>query len=123
MPPTSEVSRELPTVLQRVIVHRPTEIRDLYWKYKSNNAAARQTAFAQSTSDGHLILGAGTQVSFNTYFNSFYETYWHLHANVGTIFLRLVLDGSMRLRIHRDLGEADRLLLHEDTLDSGTHII
>ncbi|MFC7555241.1 hypothetical protein ACFQU7_27935 [Pseudoroseomonas wenyumeiae] len=59
------------------------------------------------TGEGGLVLGPGARLSFDTYFNSFYERPWSRHIPLGGITLRLFGTGQVHLQWYRSRhGEA-----------------
>jgi len=40
------------------------------------------------------VLGHGSRIDTNTYFNSFFESYWRRHTTLGRLVLRLRVSGA-----------------------------
>ena len=53
---------------------------------------------------GGLVIGRGARVSFDAFFNSFYEQPWSRHAPLGSIALRLYGTGQVLLQWYRSRG-------------------
>lgn len=76
-------------------------IDDLYILYLSGRSEIQ---------DGALCLDAETKVSFNTYFNSFYESYWEYCTSVRELSIELEFSGTLDVEIFREnLEGANRL--------------
>jgi galactofuranosylgalactofuranosylrhamnosyl-N-acetylglucosaminyl-diphospho-decaprenol beta-1,5/1,6-galactofuranosyltransferase len=52
--------------------------------------------------DERLLLDRDTKVSFNTYFNSFYESYWAECTDLSDLQLSIELSGDVVIEIFRD---------------------
>lgn len=52
--------------------------------------------------DSRLTMEAGAKVSFNTYFNSFYESYWTTCTSVRDLVIELTCSGNVSIEIFRD---------------------
>ena len=73
-------------------------------------------------SDGGLTLQTGSRISFDTYFNAFFERQWRTHTSVRDVHLNLELDGRAVLRLwRRAVGDCD-LLLHESIVSQSASI-
>ena len=91
--------------LQRVLLDRPVGLRALYW---------RLTPATGSTGPGGRVradcisLEPGAVLSFDAYFNAFYEQNWRGHTALGTVFLNLDLHGTATLRVIRRISTGYR---------------
>lgn len=52
-----------------------------------------------------LLVSARSRLSFNTYLNSFYETYWSRHAPLDVITLRIFGVGSVTVEVFRSMPD------------------
>lgn len=52
--------------------------------------------------NGVLTLKPESKISFNSYFNSFYETYWHEYAELDLLKIKIKVQGSGILAVFRD---------------------
>lgn len=94
------------TLLQRVLLPRaedPAKVRTLYVE---ETASRLQVADRAGGS-----LGAGSEVSFATYFNAFPAGYWRRWTTLPGVLLRLELRGTGRVDVHR--SKADGTAVHE----------
>ncbi len=104
------------TLLQRILVDRPVDRLPLYWRAEPSHPAKSCTEVTCRA--GSLIVPRGETLSFDTYFNSFFEAHWRRHTSLGTIILRLTIEGGGILRVfRRALGR--KLLVLEQTIRAG----
>ncbi len=80
-------------VLQRFLVDCPADRRALYWRGTEDTV--------RPGSDGSLHVRAAGVLSFDTYFNSFFEAQWRRHTKLATLCLDVDVEGEATLRIHR----------------------
>lgn len=52
--------------------------------------------------DSKVEMYEGSRLSFNSYFNSFYESYWLEHTNVDIVTLQIQVKGSGKILVYRD---------------------
>ena len=79
--------------LQEIMLPVEKTISELYLRIINGNVEV----------DNHqLVMGPGAKVSFNTYFNSFYESYWTECTAIEDIVLRVEFSGSIHVEIFRD---------------------
>ena len=107
----------LGTRLQRIVVDAPADRRSLYWRAVpcQPDAAAHPKVTCRH---GRLVVVPGTVLSFDTYFNSFFEAQWRRHTSIAAITLRLTTEGSGTLRVfRRALGR--RTLVVEQSIGAG----
>jgi galactofuranosylgalactofuranosylrhamnosyl-N-acetylglucosaminyl-diphospho-decaprenol beta-1,5/1,6-galactofuranosyltransferase len=97
--------------LQRVILDRPTSLRDLYWR-RSREDGHMPGAVGPDT-DGTLLIEPGTTVAFDTYFNALFEHHWRLHTRAASFSLHVEIEGCARLRLWRVTEHGGQTLLHE----------
>ena len=79
------------TVLQHVDLDGHPLTQELYFRYDWDTAGELATL---SPEDRALHIDPGLRVSFGTYFNSFYATYWRGCTSVSTVSLRVRLAGG-----------------------------
>lgn len=97
-------------LLQQFVVERSVPKRSLYWQAFSNDVTTRLQI--DRTPAGELLIGSGTTLSFDTYFNAFFEGPWRRATNLGTLKLRVEAEGPYVLRVfRRALGQ--RVLIAE----------
>ncbi len=106
-----------PSQLQRLRLSGPVVRRALYWQ-ASPLDPAQSWADAKLTAAG-IEIGPATQLSFDTYFNSFFEAQWHRITGLRTVSLQVRVEGAGLLRVYRRALKR-RTLLHEQPIDSGT---
>lgn len=68
-----------------------------------------------------IELQKHSRISFNSYFNCFYENYWKTYTNVETVKVRLLVEGEGTLYVYRDsvkngCYEIDSLTFSRETL-------
>ena len=85
-------------LLQRFLVDAPLAKRPLYWRAKRQSAVAPQVT---APGDGTLVIGGHTSVSFDSYFNSFFEGPWRRATALGRLTLRLAIQGDCDVRVYR----------------------
>ena len=107
----------LGTLLQRIIVDQPVDRRLLYWRAEPGAASA--TSRAEVTyRGGTLVVARDTTLSFDTYFNSFFEAHWRRHTSLRRIILRLTVEGTGILRVFRR-AVGRKVLILEQSVISG----
>ena len=105
------------TLLQRLITDRRPERRPLYWRDSLADAGAAPCVACGEA--GALHVGPGGVLSFDTYFNAFFEAQWHRHTSLRTVMLRITLSAPATLRIHR-LALGRKTLVREQAAGAGT---
>lgn len=81
-------------VLQKLLFPVDHGIEALYLRYIHG--------YAEVSGDGVLSLKKRAKVSFNSYFNSFYESYWQALSDIGSLFLEVECSGSLIVEVFRD---------------------
>ncbi len=96
-------------LLQTLDLDCRPEVERLYF----NVIKADETSIDRFPSrDGdRLHIPAGTSVSFDSYFNSFFENYWFQYTHLSSAHLRLRLEGDCVVSIHRQTPHRDVYLL------------
>ena len=52
--------------------------------------------------DGSIILENKGHISTNSYFNSFYESYWTKYTSIRKFFLKIKFEGVLSIKVYRD---------------------
>ena len=99
-------TRSAVTLLQRVLMPRPSDPRKVRSLYLDEERAQRVAVDSRSTA----ALAAGDEVSFATYFNAFPAAYWRRWTALDKVVLRLVLSGTCRIDVYR--SKADGTIQH-----------
>jgi galactofuranosylgalactofuranosylrhamnosyl-N-acetylglucosaminyl-diphospho-decaprenol beta-1,5/1,6-galactofuranosyltransferase len=108
------VSRDL--LLQRFIADGSLRKRPLYWRAEQGHATPGQRI--EPGNDGELRVARGVTLSFETYFNSFFEATWRRHTSLGVLKLQIEAEGRYEIRVfRRALGRRD--LVAQQTAGSG----
>ncbi len=103
--------------LQRVLVDRATELRPLYWRALRQERDGSGPFSAILQADGSVAIGAGTTLSFDSYFGGFFEPYWRLNTRLGTLVLAVSVSGPCIVRLRRRSIGVDRLLAEQEVED------
>ena len=105
------------TTLQRFITDRATDRRSLYWRDSLFDSGGDVGVALRD--DRALHVAAGSRLSFDTYFNVFFEAQWLRHTRLRSINLEMTVCGTALIRIYRHaLGR--KALVHEQLVGSGT---
>lgn len=101
---------------QKIFFTSDASIVDLYHRYLSGYS---------EVVDDILRMEKDAKVSFNTYFNSFYESYWANISFVEDLFLEIEFSGSIMIEVFRDTKNHGChkivfLRLNSDSLDKRT---
>ncbi|AWT27254.1 Galactofuranosyltransferase GlfT2 [Corynebacterium provencense] len=109
-----------PRRLARVILPKRGEPRDVRSLYivEDESAPGRVTALSRTSAS----IPAGTEVSFETYFNAFPASYWRRWSQLGEVQLRIELTGDARIDIYRSKIDGSRIAVTGgvvETDDSG----
>lgn len=81
------------TLIQEMIYPKDVRIEQLYLRYITGHSEVVENS---------LCLEEGAKVSFNTYFNSFYESYWDDISCISDLFLEIEFSGSVLVEVFRD---------------------
>lgn len=87
------------TVLQRFIIDRAPARRQLYWRDGQADAGSEPDITVRA--DGTLFVASGGRLSFDTYFNVFFEAQWLRHTALRSVGLHVTLCGTAMVRIYR----------------------
>jgi galactofuranosylgalactofuranosylrhamnosyl-N-acetylglucosaminyl-diphospho-decaprenol beta-1,5/1,6-galactofuranosyltransferase len=90
------------TVLQHVDLESEPVTQELHFRYKRNSNGRHAIL---SEEDRSVSIDARLRVSFDTYFNNFYESYWRGCTSVSDVTLRLRLAGRGVVSVRRQTGE------------------
>ena len=108
-PQTYDAAKNL---LQRVILPRqgePLDVRSLYLVEATSNARR-----AHAPTRTSVVLGAETEVSFETYFNAFAASYWRRWTVLKSVVLRIELVGKCRVDVYRSKVDGSRIAVDGD---------
>jgi GT2 family glycosyltransferase len=105
------------TVLQHVDLEGHPATQELYLRYDWGDS--RKLALLSGV-DRSLAIDAGLKVSFGTYFNSFYATYWSECTSVSAVELRLRLAGRGAVAVFWQAAESSVVRLSKIPFDSDT---
>ena len=105
------------TVLQHVDLEGHPATQDLYFRY--DWADSRKLALLASA-DRSLHIDGGMTLSFGTYFNSFYSSYWSECTSVSRVELRLRLAGRGAIKVFWQTNETSVALLGRFGFNSDT---
>ncbi|PSB40274.1 glycosyl transferase family 2, partial [Cyanosarcina cf. burmensis CCALA 770] len=64
---------------------------------------------------GKIALAQNEIVSTNSYFNSFYESYYAKYTNLNSLYYLLRLNGDFQVSVYREGYERERELLGQET--------
>jgi len=95
------------TTLQRVDLAPPLEIAELYRKEIGHDRDTRPIDVVDSA----LIIPTGGLVTFDTYFNAFFENYWFGYTNLASVDLSVAIDGDCVVSLWRQTPNFDRYLV------------
>lgn len=84
------------STIQHIVFPEKADTSALY--FKSDSLLTTST----ESHDKAAIIQAGTKISLNTYFNSFYQQYYTRHTNISSAEWRLHIKGNLTIRQFRD---------------------
>ena len=87
------------TILQRFITDRAPARRALYWRDLQADAGGDVAVTIRD--DGVLDVACGGRLSFDTYFNAFFEAQWLRHTGLRSVNLQVSISGTALVRIYR----------------------
>ncbi len=102
------------SLLQRVIFPRagePLDVRSLYLLESDSN---NRRAHAPSRTS--VLLGAESEVSFETYFNAFAAAYWRRWSILDSVVLRVEVTGTARVDLYRSKIDGSRIGIGGDLI-------
>ena len=101
--------------LQPFLMECPADRRDLYWRlHHAPDASLDGGAPAGDT----LRAAAGATLSFDTYFNSFFESQWRRYTALQAVLLQVEIEGEALLQVFRRVA-GRRVLLQQQNIRSG----
>jgi galactofuranosylgalactofuranosylrhamnosyl-N-acetylglucosaminyl-diphospho-decaprenol beta-1,5/1,6-galactofuranosyltransferase len=107
-------------VVNRIQFPRIPETFNLYIKC---NEGASLNSYA---GDGKVVFTKNSIVSLNTYFNSFYETFYAKYTELESLYYLLSLEGDFQVSLYRERhGQDNRELIYKENFDNcqlGEHI-
>ncbi|QNE90323.1 galactofuranosyltransferase GlfT2 [Corynebacterium incognita] len=68
-----------------------------------------------------VTIPAGSEVSFETYFNSFPASYWRRWSQLDSVVLQLTIEGQAAVSIYRSKTDGTRVAVESHLVTSGTH--
>ncbi|MBC2681449.1 glycosyltransferase [Corynebacterium anserum] len=103
------------TRLARIILPQRGEPRDVRSLYivENESTPGRVTALSRT----ECIIPAGTEVSFETYFNAFPASYWRRWSQLTEVQLRVSLSGDARIDIYRSKIDGSRIAVTGDIVE------
>ena len=104
-------------VLQRLLTDRSVERRALYWRDSRADAGKAPRVSVQD--GGTLNVERGGVLSFDTYFNAFFEAQWHRYTSLQSVMLQLTLSSPALVRVYRHALD-DKVLVVEQDAGPGT---
>lgn len=112
------------SLLQRVIFPRPGEPLDVRSLYLVESWSNNRRAHAPTRTS--VLLGAESEVSFESYFNAFPAAYWRRWSVLTSVVLRVEVTGTCRVDLYRSKVDGSRIGIGGDlvpTDDSGRGVI
>jgi len=93
-------------VVQRVVFPKDVRVSSLYYHVIANPSPGH-CADPAPTGRRSMVLRRGCRINTNTYFNTFFESYWRRHTRLERLALRMRLVGSGTVvlwRVSREYG-------------------
>ena len=97
------------STIQRIIFPTSIENFGMYFKCKNLTSIALE-------STPYIRLLPNDSLSCDTYFNSFYQSYWSSYTNIDNIFWHLNFQGTAKIRLYRDDIGKNPILIEEKTI-------
>ena len=94
-------------LLQRVIFPRPGEPIDVRSLYLVESTSNNRRAHAPSRTS--VMIGAESEVSFESYFNAFAAAYWRRWSILTSVVLRMEVRGTCRVDLYRSKVDGSRI--------------
>ncbi len=101
--------------LQPFLTQCPAERQELYWRL---HGASDALAGLGAPAGGALRAAAGATLSFDTYFNSFFESQWRRYTTLSAVLLQVEIEGEALLQVFRRAA-GRRVLLLQQAIRSG----
>ena len=104
------------TRLARVILPKrgePRDVRSLYIVENESTTPGRVTALSRTSAR----IPAGTEISFETYFNAFPASYWRRWSQLDEVTLRVDLTGDARIDLYRSKIDGSRIAITGDVVE------
>lgn len=95
------------SLLQRVIFPRPGEPLDVRSLYVVESWSNNRRAHAPTRTS--VVLGAESEVSFESYFNAFAAAYWRHWSVLKSVVLRVEVNGTCRVDLYRSKVDGSRI--------------
>jgi galactofuranosylgalactofuranosylrhamnosyl-N-acetylglucosaminyl-diphospho-decaprenol beta-1,5/1,6-galactofuranosyltransferase len=90
-------------ILQRVVMPPKRRVRRLYYRCNRPKAVRQRGRFS-------FVLACGARLRTNTFFNSFFESYWREYTGLKELALRFRVQGIGIARIYRLTSEGKTIL-------------
>ncbi|MEI2581613.1 glycosyltransferase [Scytonema sp. PRP1] len=107
-------------IVNRIQFPRTPEAFNLYLKCHED------ASLSSYTNDVKVIFTKNSLVSFNTYFNSFYEKFYAQYTELESLYYLLNLQGNFLVSLYRErYGEDNRELIYKENFENcqlGEHI-
>lgn len=103
------------TVVQHLDLDADSATESLRYRY--NYDARGRHVLPARTRDG-VHMTAGMRVTFDTYFNAFYENYWYEKTALDRGALRLWLSGRGVVSLYRKAKEGEVYVVHREAFES-----
>ncbi|MGI8694415.1 MAG: glycosyltransferase [Geodermatophilaceae bacterium] len=107
------------TLLQRVIMPRPTDPSKVRTLYLDEGTGTSMQRAATVLDRRRAVVPAGTEVSFATYFNALPASYWRRWTTLTEVVLVLRLSATCRIDIYRSKADSDTIHVTGDRVPAG----
>ncbi|MBA2554049.1 MAG: galactofuranosyltransferase GlfT2 [Geodermatophilaceae bacterium] len=107
------------TLLQRVIMPRPTDPSKVRTLYLDEGTGTSMQRAATVLDRRRAVVPAGTEVSFATYFNALPASYWRRWTTLTEVVLALRLSATCRIDIYRSKADSDTIHVTGDRVPAG----
>ncbi|MBW4596872.1 MAG: glycosyltransferase [Brasilonema angustatum HA4187-MV1] len=100
-------------IISRIQFTNTPDASDLYMKYSEGASLKFCEEYAEITLTKNGVL------SFNTYFNSFYETFYAKYTELESLYYLLKLEGDFQVSLYREHYEQEnRELIHKENFEN-----
>ena len=107
------------TLLQRVIMPRPTDPSKVRTLYLDEGTGTSMQRAATVLDRRRAVVPAGTEVSFAAYFNALPASYWRRWTTLTDVVLALRLSAGCRVDIYRSKADGDTIHVTGDRVPEG----
>ncbi|MGL5875983.1 MAG: glycosyltransferase [Xenococcaceae cyanobacterium] len=100
-------------VLSRINFPKSPDVSSLYMR-------CERGAFINfSECDRNIVFSQGGTLSSNSYFNSFYESFYAKYTNLNSVYYLLKLEGDFEISLYREVYEgSDRKVIFQKTFEN-----